>query len=218
MSTREKLIFERGAPGRRCATFPAAVDSGAAIPPSMRRDVPPALPEVGELELVRHYTALSQMNFSIDTQFYPLGSCTMKYNPRVHEKAACIPEIAGLHPLSENAQPALRVIWEMEQVLKAISGMDGFTFQPAAGAQGEFVGISLIAAYHRARGNDKKVVLIPDSAHGTNPATAAMCGYTVQAIKSTARGTVDVADLEARLTDDVAGLMLTNPKIGRAHV
>lgn len=211
MSTREKLIFERGAPGRRCATFPAAVDSGAAIPPSMRRDVPPALPEVGELELVRHYTALSQMNFSIDTQFYPLGSCTMKYNPRVHEKAARVPEIAGLHPLSENAQPALRVIWEMEQVLKAISGMDGFTFQPAAGAQGEFVGISLIAAYHRARGNDKKVVLIPDSAHGTNPATAAMCGYTVQAIKSTARGTVDVADLEARLTDDVAGLMLTNP-------
>ena len=208
---RDILIFERGAPDRRCVAFPAAVDSGTAIPETMRRDVPPGLPEVSELELVRHYTALSQMNFSIDTHFYPLGSCTMKYNPRVHEKAARIPQIAGLHPLSENAQPALQVIWEMEQVLKAVSGMDGFTFQPTAGAQGEFVGISLIAAYHRAQGNAKKVVLIPDSAHGTNPATAAICGYSVQAIKSTERGTVDVEDLKTHLTEDVAGLMLTNP-------
>ena len=208
---RDLLIFERGTPGRRCATFPAAVDSGTAIPEGMRRDDLPGLPEVGELELVRHYTALSRMNFSIDTEFYPLGSCTMKYNPRVHEKAARVPEIAGLHPLAENNQPALEVIWEMEEVLKAVSGMDGFTFQPAAGAQGEFVGISLIAAYHQAKGNDKKVVLIPDSAHGTNPATAAMCGYTVRAIKSTERGTVDVDDLKKHLADDVAGLMLTNP-------
>ena len=137
---RDVLIFERGAPGRRCVAFPAAVDSGTAIPETMRRDVPPGLPEVSELELVRHYTALSQMNFSIDTHFYPLGSCTMKYNPRVHEKVARLPQIAGLHPLSDNAQPALQVIWEMEQVLKAVSGMDGFTFQPTAGAQGRICG------------------------------------------------------------------------------
>jgi glycine dehydrogenase subunit 2 len=208
---RESLIFERGAAGRRCATFPDAGKMTTPIPENMKRTTPPALPEVGELELIRHYTALSRMNFSIDTQFYPLGSCTMKYNPRVHEKAARVPALAGLHPMAEDAQPALQVIWEMERILKEVSGMDGFTFQPAAGAQGEFVGISLIAAYHEAKGNNKKVVLIPDSAHGTNPATAAMCGYKVQAIKSTPRGTVDVEDLKKYLSDDVAGLMLTNP-------
>lgn len=212
---RDFLIFERGASGRRCTTFPKAGESSTPIPEGMRREIPPTLPEVGELELVRHYTAMSRLNFSIDTEFYPLGSCTMKYNPRVHEKAARVPEIAGLHPMAENAQPALEVIWEMEQVLKAVSGMDGFTFQPAAGAQGEFVGISLIAAYHRAKGNEKKVILIPDSAHGTNPATAAMCGYTVQTIKSTDRGTVDVDDLKEHLSQDVAGLMLTNPNTFR---
>ena len=208
---RESLIFERGALGRRCATFPDAGEMSTPIPESMKREKPPALPEVGELELVRHYTALSRMNFSIDTEFYPLGSCTMKYNPKVHEKAARVPALAGLHPMADDAQPALQVIWEMEQILMEVSGMDGFTFQPAAGAQGEFVGISLIAAYHEAKGNDKKVVLIPDSAHGTNPATAAMCGYKVQAIKSTPRGTVDVEDMKKYLSDDVAGLMLTNP-------
>lgn len=208
---RDALIFERGAPGRRCATFPDAGEMTTPIPMGMKRETAPALPEVGELELIRHYTALSRMNFSIDTEFYPLGSCTMKYNPRVHEKAARVSALAGLHPMDPEAQPALQVIWEMEQILMEVSGMDGFTFQPAAGAQGEFVGISLVAAYHAARGDTKKVVLIPDSAHGTNPATAAICGYTVQAIKSTARGTVDVEDLKKYLSRDVAGLMLTNP-------
>jgi glycine dehydrogenase subunit 2 len=208
---KDQLIFERGEPGRRCATFP---DSGAcktSIPEEMQRKTPPALPEVSELELVRHYVTLSRMNFSIDTEFYPLGSCTMKYNPKVHERAARVPEIAGLHPFSPASQGVLEVIWEMEQVLISVSGMDGFTFQPAAGAQGEFVGISLIAAYHRARGDGKKVVLIPDSAHGTNPATAAMCGYTVEAVRSTDRGTVDVEDLRSKMSDEVAALMLTNP-------
>ncbi|MCZ6635664.1 MAG: aminomethyl-transferring glycine dehydrogenase subunit GcvPB [bacterium] len=209
--SQDLLIFERGAPGRRCVTFPDAGAIPVPIPESMRRDQAPALPEVSELEMVRHYVGLSTMNFSIDTVFYPLGSCTMKYNPKVHEWAARVPEIGGLHPLSEAGGPALEVIWEMEQILKAVSGMDGFTFQPAAGAQGEFVGISLIAAYHRARGNQKKVVLIPDSAHGTNPATAAMCGYTITAIQSTDRGTVDVEDLKAHMNDEVAALMLTNP-------
>ncbi|MDP6039925.1 MAG: aminomethyl-transferring glycine dehydrogenase subunit GcvPB, partial [Candidatus Latescibacteria bacterium] len=114
---RDLLIFERSASGRRCTTFPKAGESRTAIPEGMRRETPPALPEVGELDLVRHYTALSRMNFSIDTEFYPLGSCTMKYNPRVHEKAVRVPEIAGLHPMAENAQPALEVVWEMEQIL-----------------------------------------------------------------------------------------------------
>jgi len=208
---KDLLIFERGAKGRRCVIFPDAEASVARIPNAMRREDAPGLPEVSELELVRHYVGLSSMNFSIDTVFYPLGSCTMKYNPKVHEWAARIPELAGLHPLAEGTQAALRVCWEMEEVLKAVTGMDGFTFQPAAGAHGEFVGISLIAAYHRARGSRKKVVLIPDSAHGTNPATAAMCGYTVQAVRSTKRGTVDVDDLTAKMNGEVAALMLTNP-------
>ncbi|MDA0748204.1 MAG: aminomethyl-transferring glycine dehydrogenase subunit GcvPB, partial [bacterium] len=207
------LIYERGAAGRRCVTFPKAGEVTVPIPESMRREAPPTLPEVSELELVRHYVGLSTMNFSIDTHFYPLGSCTMKYNPKVHERAARVPEFAGMHPFADedHAQGALQVMWEMEQILMEVSGMDGFTFQPAAGAQGEFVGISLIAAYHQARKNHKQVVLIPDSAHGTNPATAAMCGYTVKALKSTDRGTVDVEDLKAKMNDEVAALMLTNP-------
>ena len=203
------LIFERSQPGRRCTTF--TVDEEPDIPEGLMRREAPALPQVSELELVRHYTRLSQLNFSIDTTFYPLGSCTMKYNPRVHEKAARVAEIANAHPLEPQNQTMLGMIWEMEQILKAVSGMDTFTFQPAAGAQGEFVGISLIAAYHKAHGNKKKVVLIPDSAHGTNPATAAMCGYEVCEVKSTERGTVDVDDLREKMNDEVAGLMLTNP-------
>lgn len=204
-----KLIFERGKAGRRCARYPLTQVKG--VPESMVRTSAPRLPEVSELELVRHYTSLSHLNFSIDTHFYPLGSCTMKYNPRVHERAARVGALAGLHPMIGTCQPALSMLWEMEQILKAVSGMDGFTFQPAAGAQGEFVGISMIEAYHRSRGHKKQVVLIPDSAHGTNPATAAMCGYRVEEIKSTERGTVDVEDLKAKMTDEVAGLMLTNP-------
>jgi len=203
------LVFERSRPGRRCTTF--AVDRLPDIPANLKRQSPPRLPEVSELELVRHYVGLSQLNFSIDTTFYPLGSCTMKYNPRVHEKAARVPQIANAHPMEPQNQQMLGMIWKMEQILKAVSGMDTFTFQPAAGAQGEFVGISMIAAYHRARGHDKKVVLIPDSAHGTNPATAAMCGYRVEEVKSTERGTVDVDDLRSKMSDEVAGLMLTNP-------
>ena len=211
--SKDLLIFERGERGRRCTVFPDADEPVVPIPEGMRRRTAPALPEVSELELMRHYVGLSTMNFSIDTVFYPLGSCTMKYNPKVHEWAARVPEMAGLHPFADEAcaQPALQVLWEMEQVLKEVTGMDGFTFQPAAGAHGEFVGISLIAAYHRERGDPKRVVLIPDSAHGTNPATAAMCGYTVSAVRSTDRGTVDTADLKSKMNDQVAGLMLTNP-------
>lgn len=209
MSEEKMLAFEKSKSGRRCTTFPATDTPD--LPESMRRKQPPVLPEMSELELVRHYVGLSHLNFSIDTTFYPLGSCTMKYNPKVHEKAARVAEIAGMHPLEPQNQQTLHMIWEMEQILKAVTGMDTFTFQPAAGAQGEFVGISLIAAYHQAQGNEKKVVLVPDSAHGTNPATAAMCGYDVVELKSTEAGTVDVADLKAKMNDEVAGLMLTNP-------
>lgn len=210
---RDLLIFERGESGRRCATFPDAGDRAVPIPDEMYRKDAPALPEVSELELVRHYVNLSSMNFSIDTAFYPLGSCTMKYNPKIHERAARLPDFAGLHPLADAAssQAALRVLWEMDGILAAVTGMDGFTFQPAAGAQGEFVGISLIAAYHRERQDRRQIVLIPDSAHGTNPATAAMCGFQVETLKSTDRGTVAVADLKAKMNHRVAGLMLTNP-------
>jgi glycine dehydrogenase subunit 2 len=203
------LAFEKSKAGRRCTTFSSTETPD--LPATMKRKQPPVLPELSELELVRHYVGLSHLNFSIDTNFYPLGSCTMKYNPRVHEKAARVPQIAGMHPLEPQNQQTLQMIWEMEQILKAVTGMDTFTFQPAAGAQGEFVGISLIAAYHAAKGNDKQVVLIPDSAHGTNPATAAMCGYRVEEIRSTERGTVDVEDLKSKMSDQVAGLMLTNP-------
>lgn len=210
---RDLLIFERGESGRRCTRFPDAGDAFVPIPDGMYRSDAPALPEVGELELVRHYVNLSSMNFSIDTAFYPLGSCTMKYNPKVHERVARLPDFAGLHPFADEtaSQAALRVMWEMDGILRAVTGMDGFTFQPAAGAQGEFVGISLIAAYHRENQDDRQVVLIPDSAHGTNPATAAMCGFRVETLKSTDRGTVDVADLKGKMNDRVAGLMLTNP-------
>ncbi len=191
--------------------FPDAGGPAPAIPEEMQRDRPPALPEVSELELVRYYTRISQMNFSIDTSFYPLGSCTMKYNPKVHEWAARLPGFAEMHPFARDADIALQVIWEMEQILKVVTGMDGFTFQPAAGAQGEFVGISVISAHHRSRGNQRQVVLIPDSAHGTNPATASMCGYRVEAVRSTERGTVDVTDLKSKMSGEVAALMLTNP-------
>ena len=207
----DRLIFEKGAGGRRCTRFPDPGQPVPEIPEAVRRDRPPVLPEVSELELVRHYTGLSQMNFSIDTCFYPLGSCTMKYNPKLHEWAARLSGFAGMHPLAPDNEVALRLIWEMEQILLAVTGMAGFTFQPAAGAQGELVGMSLISAHHRSRTDRKRVVLIPDSAHGTNPATASMCGYRVETVRSTERGTVDVSDLDAKMNREVAALMLTNP-------
>ena len=208
-----RLIFEKGSPGRRSASYPAAEDLTEDIPADLRREAAPALPEVGELELIRHYVQLSHKNFSIDTVFYPLGSCTMKYNPKVHERVARMPEFAGLHPLTseDHAQPMLRLLFDMGEVLKEVTGMDGITFQPFAGAHGEFVGISVIAAHHRAQGNRKRVVLTPESAHGTNPATAAMCGYTVQPLRTDPRGMVDLSDLKAKMNGEVAAIMLTNP-------
>jgi glycine dehydrogenase subunit 2 len=213
----EELIFKHSAPGRVGATLPRPevptrpVDE--LIPTKFqRRDLP--LPEVGELDVVRHFTRLSQKNVCIDTTFYPLGSCTMKYNPKINEEAARLPGFAQIHPFQDEStvQGALQVMYELQQYLSEISGMAGVTLQPAAGAHGELTGMLLVRAYHEDRGEGhRKRVLIPDSAHGTNPATAKMVGYAVQSIPADARGNLDVVALKEALGPDVAALMITIP-------
>ncbi len=213
----EKLIFEKGAPGRRAATFPAldvpALDEAAWLPEALRRGAPPDLPEVGEQDLVRHYTRLSQRNIGIDTQIYPLGSCTMKYNPKVNEDVASRDGFRNVHPLQPDStvQGALAVLWEMERWLAEIAGMPAVCLQPSAGAQGELTALLVCRAYHDSKGRRPRTVLVPDSSHGTNPASAAFCGYRVETVPSRADGTVDLADLRPRITPDVACLMMTNP-------
>ena len=209
-------IFDVSQAGRRASTIPApGVDKPQedAIPPSYRRHGPPRLPEVSELDLVRHYTRLSQKNWAIDTGVYPLGSCTMKYNPKVNEETAALPGFRNLHPWQPEAhtQGALKLLWDMEQFLAELTGMARVTFQPAAGAQGELAGLLMMRAFHAAAGDARSVVLIPDSAHGTNPASVALAGYKVRQIASDERGLVDLGALEAGLDPSVAGLMLTNP-------
>jgi glycine cleavage system protein P-like pyridoxal-binding family len=214
----EPLIFELGAPGRRGPALPVAgvpeTPLERLIPDRhIRREALP-LPEVAERDVVGHFTRLSQLNFSVDAGMYPLGSCTMKYNPRVNEQVANLPGFAQIHPLQpeQTVQGALALLYELQQALLAISGMEACSLQPAAGAHGELTGMLIIRAYHRARGDDRRtVVLVPASAHGTNPATAHMCGYTVREIPTNDRGGVDLAALEDALDDTVAGLMLTNP-------
>lgn len=217
-----KTIFAKSRPGRRAASLPCSrVDERfcamSKLPPELRRSRPAELPEVAEIDLVRHYTLLSRQNFGVDVGTYPLGSCTMKYNPKFTEWAARLPGFAGLHPLLPQlrrggllAQGALRVIYELEQQLKQITGMDAFTMQPLAGAHGELTGIMLMAAYHHDRGNQKSLVLVPDSAHGTNPASAAIAGYQVVTVPSK-DGVMDPAAFKERLSDEVAGVMMTNP-------
>ncbi len=182
------------------------------------RDNDAELPELSELDVVRHFTALSRMNFGVDTNFYPLGSCTMKYNPKVAERIASYPGFAHLHPLLPQlrmggmlTQGALQVLYEMDIFLREITGMAGFTLQPMAGAHGELTGIMIMAAYHRNKGNKKTTVLVPDSAHGTNPASAAIAGYKVVVVPSNDKGVMDVNELKKLLNDEVAGLMLTCP-------
>jgi len=214
-----QLIFERSMPGRRgIRVAERDVEKSINLSPSLLRETPAALPELSELDVVRHFTALSRRNFSVDSHFYPLGSCTMKYNPKVSERIAGYPGFAHLHPLLPQlrlggslTQGALQVLYEMDPLLREITGMAGFTMQPMAGAHGELTGIMIMAAYHRARGNHKTTVLIPDSAHGTNPASAAIAGYTVKSVPSDASGCMDVAKLRELLNDEVAGLMLTSP-------
>jgi glycine dehydrogenase subunit 2 len=213
----ESLIFEHSAPGRVGATLPPAevpvqpID--ALLPTKFQRHTLP-LPEVGELDVVRHYTRLSQKNFCIDTTFYPLGSCTMKYNPKINEDAARLAGFAQIHPYQDEStvQGALQLMFELQEDLADISGMAAITLQPAAGAHGELTGMLMVRAYHEDRGDgERKRVLIPDSAHGTNPATAKMVGYHVQSIPSDARGNLDVDALRGALGPDVAALMITIP-------
>ncbi|MDR7481626.1 MAG: aminomethyl-transferring glycine dehydrogenase subunit GcvPB [Armatimonadota bacterium] len=211
------LIFELTRPGRIAVAVPDAdvpeVPLEAILAPALvRRDVA-ELPEVSEPDLVRHYTRLSQRNYAVDVGFYPLGSCTMKYNPKVNEDAARLPGFARLHPNvpDELAQGALRLLWDLEQILCEISGMDRVTFQPAAGAHGELTALMMIRAYHEDRGERRTRVIVPDSAHGTNPASAAMCGYTVVTVPSDRRGNIDVEALRRAADATVAAVMLTNP-------
>jgi glycine dehydrogenase subunit 2 len=209
----EPLLCELSSPGRECVSLPAVDLPSAAMPASLLRD-DLDLPELDELSLVRHFTRLSQKNFSIDTQLYPLGSCTMKYNPKVNEQVASLPGWLNAHPLSgdENNQGALELIHSLQVQLCAIGGFAAGSLQPAAGAQGELSGVLVIRAYHRSRGDDKRrVVLVPDSAHGTNPATCTMAGFQAKTIPSDAEGCVDLAALSAALDDTVAGIMITNP-------
>ena len=212
----EPLIFEKSRAGRRGYGLPASDVPSATetLPARFRRSRPPKLPEVSEIDVVRHFVRLSRANYGIDVGFYPLGSCSMKYNPKISEELAGAPGWTGLHPLQtvEQIQGALRLMAGLERALCAISGMARATLQPVAGAQGEFTGLLMIRAHHRARGQESRtVVLIPDSAHGTNPASAALAGYQVETVKSTADGLVDLDDLRRKATDRCAALMLTQP-------
>ena len=191
----------------------AGVSSSAQLPDELRRRRPPALPRLSEPEIMRHYSRLASLNYSISEQFYPLGSCTMKYNPVANEEAARLEGFAGLHPYQDvdTVQGALELMWRLEQSLAEIVGVDRITLQPAAGAHGEWTALRMIQAYHRSRGEERPEVIVPDSAHGTNPASAALSGFTVVEVRSGADGRVDVGDLEAKLSARVAALMLTNP-------
>jgi glycine dehydrogenase subunit 2 len=214
----ERLIFERSSPGRRASSLPdggdlPAVDPAAVLPAAVRRGAPVRLPEVSERDLVRHYTRLAHRNYAVDLGFYPLGSCTMKYNPKVAESAAALPGFARLHPAqpAEQVQGALELLGRLEHALCELTGLAAVTFQPAAGAHGELTGLLIIRAYHEARGDPRRRVIIPDAAHGTNPASVRLAGFEVTTVASSADGLVDLDSLEAVLGDDVAALMITNP-------
>ena len=210
----EPLIFERGRPGRSAgAQFPRH-ESTHELPAQFLRKQPPLLPEVSELDVVRHYTRLSQMNFSIDTQFYPLGSCTMKYNPRGCNSYAMLPGFTARHPLTpeSSSQGFMTCLFELQEMLKSVTGMSAFSLTPMAGAQGELAGVAMIRAYHVDRGDeDRTEIIVPDAAHGTNPATATMCGCTVRELPTRADGDVDLDALRELVGPRTAGIMLTNP-------
>ncbi len=211
----DTLIFERSRPGRRAfAQAPADAGMRPALPEKFLRRTATVLPEVSELETVRHYTRLSQRNFSIDTHFYPLGSCTMKYNPRACNTLAMLPGFLARHPHGHvsHGQGFLECMYELQEMLKAVTGMDGVSLTPMAGAQGEFTGVAMIRAYHQSRGDlDRVEILVPDAAHGTNPATATMCGCKVRELPTDANGDVDLDALSRAVGPQTAGIMLTNP-------
>jgi glycine dehydrogenase subunit 2 len=210
---REPTIFDLSKPGRN-ATAQLPPEMPAQVPENLRRRARPRLPEVSELQAVRHYTRLSQMNFSIDTNFYPLGSCTMKYNPRGCNQYAMLPEFLARHPLSHESlgQGFLACMHELQEMLKEVTGMQGVSLTPMAGAQGEFAGVAMIRAYHRARGDlARNEIIVPEAAHGTNPATATMCGMKVIEIPATPEGDCDFEALKKAVGPNTAGIMLTNP-------
>ncbi|HTO26725.1 MAG TPA: aminomethyl-transferring glycine dehydrogenase subunit GcvPB [Gaiellaceae bacterium] len=211
-----KLIYEKSQDGRRASAIPRADGLPTPeIPDELRRTEPPRLPEVPEFELIRHFTELSTRNFGVDTGFYPLGSCTMKYNPRVNERLVTLPGFASLHPHQEEdgAQGALELEWRLERILEEVTGLDAVSLQPAAGSQGELTGLMLVRAYFedRGEGEQRRNVVIPDTAHGTNPASVTMAGYELTHVKTDERGNIDVEDLRAKVDESTAALMLTNP-------
>lgn len=212
-----KLIFELSRPGRTGYSLPKnelPQYSLSDLPASLRREAPLSLPEADETTVVRHYTNMSNNNFGVDTGFYPLGSCTMKYNPKINEEVAAMPSFAALHPAqpADTVQGALCVYYNVQRILSEIAGLSEFTLNPYAGAHGELTGLMVIRSYHNARGDVRRTkIIVPDSAHGTNPASAAVCGLQIVEVKSTADGTVDVNDLRPLLDETVAGMMMTNP-------
>jgi glycine dehydrogenase subunit 2 len=209
-----RLIYERSKAGRRGATLPELDLPAAPVPSELARRTPPRLPEVAEPEIVRHFTELSTRNFGVDTGFYPLGSCTMKHNPRVNERVVGLQGFRDLHPLQEEegAQGALELMWRLQEILAEICGLQAVSLQPAAGSQGELTGLMLVRAYFADRGEtERREVVIPDTAHGTNPASVTMSGYQLVGVKTDPRGNIDVEDLRGKVGPQTAGLMLTNP-------
>ncbi len=213
----EPVLFEMGSPGRKAYSLPECdvpeLEIETLLPPDEIRGPIEEFPELSELDVVRHFTRLSQWNFSIDTNFYPLGSCTMKYNPKINENMARLPGFAQHHPYAPEmfSQGSLQLMHELQECLKEISGMEHVSLQPAAGAQGEFAGMLMIHAYHADKGKPKNKVLLPDSAHGTNPASAALCGYNAVQIPSDKEGLIDIDKLNQLMDEDTAAIMLTNP-------
>ena len=208
-----ELIFERSQPGRRAGTIPCYDIPAAQVPAELARTSPPRLPELSEPELVRHFTALSDRNFGIDTGFYPLGSCTMKHNPRVNERVVMLPGFKDLHPLQEEegSQGALELMWRLQVILAEVAGLPAVSLQPAAGSQGELTGLMLMRAYFDDRGEERDTIITADTAHGTNPASVTMAGYQLDKVATDARGNLDLDDLRTKVNGRTAGLMLTNP-------
>jgi glycine dehydrogenase subunit 2 len=208
-----KLIYEKSQPGRRGGSVPRPDLPVPEIPAGLRRAEPPRLPELAEPEVLRHFTQLSTRNFGIDSGFYPLGSCTMKYNPRVNERVVGLPGFRDLHPLQEEdgIQGALELEWELQEILRELTGLDAVSLQPAAGSQGELTGLMLMRAYFADRGEQRTKIVVADTAHGTNPASVTMAGFEVQKVDTDARGNIDIGHLREMVGPETAGLMLTNP-------
>ena len=210
-----KLIYEKSSPGRTSHSFPRYELPMPDVPAELRRAEPPRLPETAEFQLVRHFTELATRNFGVDTGFYPLGSCTMKHNPRINERLALLAGFRDLHPLQEEdgAQGALELMWRLQEILAEVCGLDAVSLQPAAGSQGELTGLMLMHAYFADRGEDaqRRRIVVPDTAHGTNPASVTMAGYELVQVATDARGNIDLEDLRGKVDETTAGLMLTNP-------